>query len=98
MLTTRVLTSVPGRCAPISLRAHTCTWVCCTNLSPVRAADPLDGDRIPVGLVDRSRRIERIREASRQLTERHRRLEEADHARDAAARQRLAGPRLGCRS
>jgi hypothetical protein len=55
----------------------------------------LDGDRMPPGLVDRSRRTERIREAARQLTERHRRLEEADHTRDAAARQRLARSQAG---
>jgi transposase len=55
----------------------------------------LDGDRIPPGLVDRSHRMERIREAARQLTERHRRLEEADHARDAAAQERLARSQAG---
>ena len=55
----------------------------------------LDGDRIPPGLVDRSRRTERIREAARQLAERHRRLEQADHARDAAARERLARSEAG---
>jgi transposase len=54
-----------------------------------------DGDRMPPGLVDRSRRTERIREASRQLTERHRQLEEADHTRDAAARARLARSEAG---
>lgn len=54
-----------------------------------------DGDRIPPELVDRSHRAERIREATRQLAERHRRLEEADHARDAAARERLARSQAG---
>jgi transposase len=55
----------------------------------------LDSDRIPAGLVDRSHRIERIREAARQLAERHRRLNEADHVRDAAARERLARSQAG---
>jgi hypothetical protein len=54
-----------------------------------------DGDRIPAGLVDRSHRIERIREAARQLADRHRRLNEADHVRDAAARERLARSQAG---
>jgi transposase len=58
-------------------------------------AENLDGDRIPPGLVDRSHRVERIREAARQLAERHRRLEDADHARDAAARERLARSEAG---
>jgi transposase len=55
----------------------------------------LDGDRIPPELVDRSHRRERIREAARQLTERHRRLDDADDARDAAARARLARSQAG---
>ena len=55
----------------------------------------LDGDRIPPGLVDRSHRTERIREAARQLAERHRRLGEADHVRDVAARERLARSQAG---
>lgn len=55
----------------------------------------LDGDRIPSALVDRSHRMERIRDAARQLAERHRRLDEADHARDAAARERLARSQAG---
>jgi len=54
-----------------------------------------DGDRIPPELVDRSRRIERIHEAARQLAERHRLLDEADEARDAAARARLARSQAG---
>jgi transposase len=54
-----------------------------------------DGDRIPPGLVDRSHRMERIREAARQLAERHRRLDEADEARNAAARARLARSQAG---
>jgi len=55
----------------------------------------LDGDRIPPGLVDRSHRTERIREAARQLAKRHRRLGEADHVRDVAARERLARSQAG---
>jgi transposase len=55
----------------------------------------LDGDRIPPGLVDRSHRTERIREAARQLAERHHRLDEADHVRDAAARERLTRSQAG---
>jgi Transposase domain (DUF772)/Transposase DDE domain len=55
----------------------------------------LDGDRIPPSLVDRSHRIERIQEAAQQLAERHRRLNEADHVRDAAARERLARSQAG---
>jgi transposase len=52
-------------------------------------------DRMPPGLVDRSRRVERIREAARQLAERHRRLNEQDDARDVAARERLPQVALG---
>ncbi len=55
----------------------------------------LDGDRMPPELVDRSHRAERIREAARQLAERHRRLDEQDHVRDAAARERLARSEAG---
>jgi transposase len=55
----------------------------------------LDGDRIPPELVDRSHRTERIREAARQLAERHGRLDAADHARDIAARARLARSQAG---
>jgi transposase len=55
----------------------------------------LNGDRIPARLVDRSHRMERIRDAAQQLTERRRRLDEADHARDAAARERLARSQAG---
>jgi hypothetical protein len=55
----------------------------------------LDGDRIPPELVDRSHRTERIREAARQLAERHGRLDEADHVRDIAARARLARSQAG---
>jgi transposase len=54
-----------------------------------------DSDRIPPGLIDRSHRMERIREAARQLAERHRRLDETDHVRDAAARERLARSEAG---
>lgn len=55
----------------------------------------LAGDRIPAGLIDRSQRMQRIREAARQLADRHRRLDEQDHVRDAAARQRLARSEAG---
>jgi transposase len=57
--------------------------------------EDVDGDRMPPGLVDRSHRVERIREAARQLAERHRRLDEQDDARAAAARQRLARSQAG---
>ena len=57
--------------------------------------EDVDGDRMPPGLVDRSHRVERIREAARQLAERHRRLDEQDNAREAAARQRLVRSQAG---
>lgn len=57
--------------------------------------DNRDGDRIPARLVNRSHRIERIKEAARQLADRHRRLDEQDDARDAAARERLARSQAG---
>jgi hypothetical protein len=53
------------------------------------------GDRVPAGLIDRSHRMERIREAARQLADLHRRLDEQDQVRDAAARQRLARSEAG---
>jgi hypothetical protein len=55
----------------------------------------VDRDRMPPALVDRSHRVERIREAARQLAERHRRLDDQDQTRDAAARQRLARSQAG---
>jgi hypothetical protein len=63
--------------------------------------EDVDDDRLPPGLVDRTHRVHRIREAAQQLAERHRRLDEHDDARDEAARARLARslaglPVVGC--
>jgi transposase len=65
------------------------------SVEDTRAALGYDGDRIPAELVDRSHRVDRTREAARQLTERHRGLDAAEQARDAAARERRARSEAG---
>lgn len=65
------------------------------NAQAAREGDDADGDRVPAALADRSGRAERVRRASAELAEQHRRLGADDDARRTAARARLKASRSG---